>query len=74
MPCSQAARSRGARGQIQVPAWGRVLGSGRKRTALGNARGGGEKGRVERGRPIIPSVNPCLNYKRIIHVQPWPHL
>lgn len=34
-------------------------------------RGGGETGRA---RPIIPLVNPRLNYKRIIHVQPWPHL
>lgn len=37
----------------------------------GSTRGGGETGRA---RPIIPSVNPRLNYKRIIHVQPWPHL
>lgn len=34
--------------------------------------GGGRE--LGRGRPIIPLVNPRLNYKRIIHVQPWPHL
>lgn len=61
-------------------AQGRVSGSGRNSAgqwecaALGNARDGGEEGRVGRGWPIIPLVNPCLNYKRIIHVQPWPHL
>lgn len=65
---------------MQPGAWGRVSGSGRhcaawwERAVLGNTRGRGEEGRVGRERPIIPLVNPCLNYKRIIHVQPWPHL